>query len=453
MIKKYLNFELNKKTLYVLVSALAVLCVLLGVLMFALGRIERNAVTIEAKPAVEFSVNRRGKVLKVTPLNEDGKTVIGDLKLKGDKIDTAVNFVVASMAENKFLDYNSNSILISVKGKSEKKSENLRSLLNDGVSKFIGKNLNTSILSQGFKEDEKISDLAKKHGISEGKALYINKIIKTYTNHTFEELSELSIHELNLICSSNKAQTKVINSVGKASDTSYIGTSKALSTVLNYLNITENDILNLYTGMDFEDGVMVYEIEFIYNAKENEFDVNALTGAILETENSTDINNFQNGTSTEPSNISKDEALQIAYKKAGVAPSQVYDLEVEFDQDDGVASWEIEFKVKDKKSHHSYDIRATDGKILKNEQKTKNGNTQITASTNSTLISKQEAQEIAFKHAGVSASKVRDLDIDFDDEKGSSTWEIEFKVEKNEYSYDINATDGTIINSYVEPED
>lgn len=453
MIKKYLNFELNKKTLLILASALAVLCVLLGVLLFALNRTQRNTVTIETKPAVEFSVNRRGKVLNVNPLNEDGKTVISDLKLKGNKIDTAVNFVVASMAENKFLDYNSNSILISVKGKNEKKSENLRSLLSDEVGKFIGKNLNSSILSQKFGKDKKIEKLSLKHGISEGKAHYINKIIKTYTNLTFEELSKLSIHELNLICSSNKAQTKIINSVGKANDTSYIGASKALSSVLNYLNITESDILNLYTGMDFEDGVMVYEIEFIYNAKEYEFDVNALTGAILETENNTNINHSQNSSSTESSNISKNEALQIAYKKAGVAPSQVYDLEVEFDQDDGIASWEIEFKVKDKKSHHSYDIRATDGKILKNEQKSKNGNTQIIASTNSTIISKQEAQDIAFKHAGVSATKIKDLDIDFDDENGVSTWEIEFKVDRNEYSYDINATDGTIKNSYIEPAD
>lgn len=56
-----------------------------------------------------------------------------------------------------------------------------------------------------------------------------------------------------------------------------------------------------------------------------------------------------------------------------------------------------------------------------------------------------EAKRIAFEHAGVSESSVRELDIDYDYYGGRLIYEIEFEAGGNEYEFDIDARSGTIL--------
>ena len=64
--------------------------------------------------------------------------------------------------------------------------------------------------------------------------------------------------------------------------------------------------------------------------------------------------------------ISADDAKSIAFMNAGVNESNVYDLELEFDEDDGVQSYAIEFKSAG--TEYEYDIHAVSGDILKSEK-------------------------------------------------------------------------------------
>lgn len=57
----------------------------------------------------------------------------------------------------------------------------------------------------------------------------------------------------------------------------------------------------------------------------------------------------------------------------------------------------------------------------------------------------ERAQDIAFKHAGVSAGEVRMKKSKLDYEHGVRVYEIEFYVGNMEYEYDINATTGEIM--------
>ena len=76
-----------------------------------------------------------------------------------------------------------------------------------------------------------------------------------------------------------------------------------------------------------------------------------------------------------------------------------------------------------------------------------------TDKTSSELISKDKAVEIALKKAGLDKKSVFDLDAELDREREGVIWEVDFETREYEYSYDINAYDGTVLNSEREIKD
>ncbi len=65
--------------------------------------------------------------------------------------------------------------------------------------------------------------------------------------------------------------------------------------------------------------------------------------------------------------------------------------------------------------------------------------------TASKLLTREEAIDIALKHAGFKQSEVINLSAELDRESIRSEWEIDFDKDNFEYSYEINATTGEII--------
>ncbi len=62
-------------------------------------------------------------------------------------------------------------------------------------------------------------------------------------------------------------------------------------------------------------------------------------------------------------------------------------------------------------------------------------------------ITADEALEIALEKAGVSAGSVRNLENRLDDEDGTPVYEIDFEAGGVEYSYDVNAETGDIVDA------
>lgn len=88
----------------------------------------------------------------------------------------------------------------------------------------------------------------------------------------------------------------------------------------------------------------------------------------------------------------------------------------------------------------------SDPLITDSEQSAVSGNASDTAE----LISRDKAIEIALSHAKFEQKDVINLTADLDREYGVSEWEVEFDKDGFEYSYDINASTGEIINSNKE---
>jgi len=125
--------------------------------------------------------------------------------------------------------------------------------------------------------------------------------------------------------------------------------------------------------------VKVYDIEFYSGNVEYDYEINAASGAIISVDR--DIENYSISTEAPapaptpaptaaptpaptqpvaPSTISADRAKQIALSHAGVGGASF--TKVELDTDDGVAVYEIEFKVDN--VEYDYEINAVSGAII-----------------------------------------------------------------------------------------
>ncbi len=62
-----------------------------------------------------------------------------------------------------------------------------------------------------------------------------------------------------------------------------------------------------------------------------------------------------------------------------------------------------------------------------------------------TKLTADEALDIALREAGVGKNEIRELENNLDRENGILVYDIEFKSGNTEYSYDINAQTGEII--------
>jgi len=160
---------------------------------------------------------------------------------------------------------------------------------------------------------------------------------------------------------------------------------------------------------------------------------------------------------TEPSSITRDEALEIALSDAGLTRQEIYDLEVEPDRDKGDLHYDVDFE-KDGKDY-DYEIHAETGEILKKEEPVTTPVTPTPTTPTPTKpadtetakrLTKEEALNIALTHAGLTKEQIRDPDVELDKERGVVHYEVDFEAGAYEYEYEIHAETGEILKSEKE---
>ena len=147
------------------------------------------------------------------------------------------------------------------------------------------------------------------------------------------------------------------------------------------------------------------------------------------------------------SEISLEQAKEIALKEGGFTADQVQFTKAELDFDDGRRAYEIEYWVDN--VEYSADINASDGAVISwkiDGKMQAAGNAQAGSSE----ISLEQAKEIALKEADFTADQVQftKAELDFDD--GRREYEIEFWVNGVEYAADIRASDGFVLSMEID---
>lgn len=291
----------SKKGLWFTLSACVAVCVCLFI---GLGYFNNNmkvasTIGIDVNPSITVTVNKKEKVLDVTANNDDAKIILEGMDLAGSDINVAINALIGSMVKNGYIDELANSILISVDNPNSAESEALRQKIVDELNAFINSGNNISVVSQSITSSSDKEALANSYGISVGKLELIEKLIAKNNLYTYEELKNLSINELNLLLGST---TENVTTSGTASDKSYIGKDKALEIALSDAGVSS--VTWSEVEMDYDDGFMTYEVEFTYNNREYDYEINATTGDILESNREYDDDANTNSGSSSNSNSS-----------------------------------------------------------------------------------------------------------------------------------------------------
>ena len=225
------------------------------------------------------------KVIEVQPLNEDARTVIGDMDFAGANLDVTVNALIGSMLVNGYLDDIRNSILVSVENGDAAKAESLQAQVSALISSAVGDGgFEASVLTQTVSSTSESAALAEQYGISEGKAELILKVCAADATLTAESLAPLSVNDISLIASSRGLSDSTVNQTGTASAKGYIGVDDAKTAAYAHAGVSASDVLYVETDFDSEHGVMVYEVEFYAGSVEYEYDINALTGEVVKYE-------------------------------------------------------------------------------------------------------------------------------------------------------------------------
>lgn len=349
-----------------------------------------SVITLDVNPSLNIVMDTSDKVIEVQPLNEDARTVIGDMDFAGANLDVTVNALIGSMLVNGYLDDIRNSILVSVENGDAAKAESLQAQVSALISSAVGDGgFEASVLTQTVSSTSESAALAEQYGISEGKAELILKVCAADATLTAESLAPLSVNDISLIASSRSLSDSTVNQTGTASAKGYIGVDDAKTAAYAHAGVSASDVLYVETDFDSEHGVMVYEVEFYAGSVEYEYDINALTGDVVKFEQEQTGNLAGNGSGNSGSGtgtgagtgnqygngagsvdtgsfIGEAAAKAAALSDAGVSESEVTRLKCELDRDHGSYKYEIEFNVG--RTEYEYEVDAYSGAILKAEQ-------------------------------------------------------------------------------------
>ncbi len=439
------NQNNKKKTAKIIsgITAAAAVFALLtaGGIHYSSNYVANATVSFDVNPSVELKLSKNQRVLSAEAKNEDGKLILGDMDMENTDIDVAVNALIGSMLQHGYISELANSILITVDGDEATEAE-LRDKIMAQVQQLLdGQKFGGAVLSQNVEANDELKALAEQYSISVGKAKLISDIVAADQTYAFEDLVNLSINELNLLYGKYDHKNNKIESVGQASDDSYIGEDKALQIALDDLGASESELTELETELDFEHKLMVYEIEFVYNGMEYEYEINAVTGDILEVETDDEDHKYD-GKDEIKADITEDQAKKIVFDHAGIDGAKADKVKIELDRDDGVNKYEVEFYVDG--VEYEYDINATTGSVIKYKNKDKKEDKDEIV-LNGTEIGEDEAKRIAFADANVNEADATDIKVKIDEDDGKLEYDVKFTVADVKYEYEIDAYTGEIV--------
>ncbi len=163
-------------------------------------------------------------------------------------------------------------------------------------------------------------------------------------------------------------EAKTELAVQPATQPAQVGLEAAKNTALADAGLSVDHVTFIKAQLDYDDGIQVYDIEFISATHEYDYEINAATGAVhdksieaLEVRE----NPPAGGGNTTPDNtsdISLDRAKEIAVAKAGLSVSDVMFTKAKLEHDDGHTVYEIEYYHNG--MEYECTVKAADGAVL-----------------------------------------------------------------------------------------
>lgn len=191
--------------------------------------------------------------------------------------------------------------------------------------------------------------------------------------------------------------------------------------------------------------VYYYEVETDEGGVERNYYVNATTGEVTSIEPSDDP-----GAPTPPKDelITEERALAIALEDFVLSESEISRQRIKLEREDGRLCYEIEFYVG--YVEYSMTIDAQSGTILEREIEGQRDDTRPSDSKDKgEYLTREEAIAIALEHFKLSESQAKVRKVEFEKDDGRYIYEVEFKIKDLEYTVEIDAVTGAILESDI----
>ena len=375
------------------------------------NRVVESIISLDVNPSIEISVDDEERVINVVALNKEGEKTIDSVNFFDLDLDDAIHKIFNSMVKNGYISSDANSVLVSVENRNSLISKRIKKDISEEINEALKEsNIEGAVILQEYEDKDKDDRaLVEEYHISYGKAKLISKIIDKKIKDvkgnliTGKQLAQMSINELKLLIESKQIKLDNVISNGKASYKAYIGEENAKNIALNDAKLEIEKVSMTEIDMDYDDGLMVYEVDFVNNNVQYEYKVNAKTGVIIDK----DVEN--------KSAINDDLDDQ--------------DSELDYDDDD----------VNDRQRV-----------IIKKDSSKQNSQSSSEKLNTNNYISKSKAKNIAFSNAGVQLSSAHDVSVELDEDDGKMVYEIDFESGRKEYEYTIDAVTGTVLESSIE---
>lgn len=236
-----------------------------------------------------------------------------------------------------------------------------------------------------------------------------------------------------------------------------IGQEKAEQIAADHAGVKKDDILYIFSELDYEDGRKVYEVEFYTkDYREYDYEISAADGAVISCDYDAETSFWKNIPDRDRTiQITEEKAQEIALNHAGKKAEDVRILRTKLDYDDGMAVYEVEFFAGENEEY-DYEISAWTGEIVSRDYDAESywkkewAEKKNKPSTSEADVTAEEAKAAALKKAGLKESQVDYMEAHLDRDDGRLVYEGKFFSGELEYEFEVDASTGKVTDWDVE---
>ena len=373
--------------------------------------------TMDINPSVEYTIAKSGAVKSIRSLNSDAENALSDVALGKQSVETALTRTVAAYEACGYMENGEATVLISFDSRLDANAE-LKASLSAEIQQALEQTdaVGTLVFHSELTENAEAAKIAGEFHVSLGRADWI----LTAANKTglpTDEVARMSLDEL--------LKFQEASGISSVCVSKFISLEEAKKIALKDAKLDELTQKIVFTREELSrnQGKPCYLLEFYTGTNQYFYQIDAKSGSIIYA----------------GKYITISEAKKIALDDAGCKDKVSFTEETLVSG--GIKTPYYRLVFADAKTQWTYRIDAVLGTVLEKQQK------EIVTTD---FISLEEAKEIALKDAGLNEAtqKIVFTREELSRNSGKPCYILEFYTAKKQYSYKVDAKNGSIIEAY-----
>lgn len=373
--------------------------------------------TMDVNPGVEYTIAKSGIVKNVRCLNSDAENALSDVALGKQSVETALTRTVAAYEACGYMENGEATVLISFDSRLDANAE-LKASLSAEIQQALEQTdaVGTLVFHSELTENAEAAKIAEEFHVSLGRADWI----LTAANKTglpTNEVARMSLDEL--------LKFQEVSGISSVCVSKFISLEEAKKIALKDAKLDELTQKIVFTREELSrnQGKPCYLLEFYTGTNQYFYQIDAKSGSIIYA----------------GKYITLSEAKKIALDDAGCEDKVSFTEETLVSG--GIKTPYYRFVFADTKTQWTYRIDAVLGTVLEKQQK------EIVTTD---FISLEEAKKMALKDAGLdeATQKIVFTREELSRNSGKPCYILEFYTAKKQYSYKVDAKNGSIIEAY-----